>query len=730
MKKNGLKIVIMAILLAMLAVFVVFSIEDQKRKIADKNDEKSVKDISENVTLTIGGCDIGEYTIVYGIKAKQAALNLKNYTEKLTGNKISVSVIKPASKFIYVGIDKKESGIYIHDGDVRIIGQDITDVSKKVNVFANTYLGYAFAGEEREHIIENTKTVNIPADVFDCDTPWMAEREPIICLWKTDNARGIYSDRDVCLASELMSFSDDELYTYVKMMKQCGFTGIQVTDMCSAWAQYGGYEFVHQRLRLMADAAHSMDMKFTLWVWGAEFNGYGWTEKDIVYYTDTLLARDNPETVEIFDKYYTIYASLADCCDRVIMHFNDPGCLITSEDIGFYANMFKEKCQTINSDIDFGINCYTYAIQLPAVIEYTGNDITVYTGIVHTKEERETCENFRTWAKELGVRLGVWSWNLGEMEIDQLAEMNVNANLIKDCYLNTLELDDEYKPEYWSEMDSYHVLNYFSVYCEGRLLQDPSLDANEVLMEACVRLVGEENAEGLYRAAKLVEKARTGNSWKEFKSEYDEYILLSDNYPAEEIYEESKQVLEILENMSRSDDLECFVAMPVTSNEFVKMMIPQIRQINEFAEFRIELSKAKAIVSDSSRTNQIEYFLNTLYTPVDEYNTIVGAWGQTEARAQYILLDGFCKENNLETPSDAVFEYNRKQRILGELKDKQRKTSMKYTSEKRNAFQGGNAFGEDETERLVNELISDGLLIEDANEKVYLSDWEKYKYDF
>ena len=271
----------------------------------------------------------------------------------------------------------------------------------------------------------------------------------------------------------------------VKMMKYCGFNGIQVTDMCSTWAQYGGYEFVQQRIRFMADAAHSLDMKFTLWVWGSEFTGYGWTDDSVVYNGDGMWARENPKVQASFDKYYDIYARLADCSDRVIMHFNDPGNLSDSSDIGYYAARFKEKCIEKNPDIDFGVSCYTYQIDLGALKEYIDGNFTVYSGTSKSDADFEAVGKFREYAKNNELAMGVWSWNLCEMEIDQLAEMNVNAKIIADVYGRNSLLDDRYKPEYWSEMDSYHMVNLFSLYCAGQMLNSPDKNPDEVLMEIC-----------------------------------------------------------------------------------------------------------------------------------------------------------------------------------------------------------------------------------------------------
>ena len=69
---------------------------------------------------------------------------------------------------------------------------------------------------------------------------------------------------------------------------------------------YGGYEFVQQRIRFMADAAHSLGMKFTLWVWGAEFTGYGWVDDTVEYfdYSKYVYSYEDPKALATFEKYY------------------------------------------------------------------------------------------------------------------------------------------------------------------------------------------------------------------------------------------------------------------------------------------------------------------------------------------------------------------------------------------------------------------------------------------
>ena len=100
---------------------------------------------------------------------------------------------------------------------------------------------------------------------YSTDRPWIERREATVCLWKPDYIRGFISSMNTSLLIDFMCFSDRQFEEYALMLKECGFTGVQVTDMCSAWRPSGSPEFVHDRLRVFADALHRHGMEFTLW---------------------------------------------------------------------------------------------------------------------------------------------------------------------------------------------------------------------------------------------------------------------------------------------------------------------------------------------------------------------------------------------------------------------------------------------------------------------------------
>ena len=728
-KDNIYKIICICMLLLFTACLVFVS----QKKYTDS--KRSVIEIAsdKNVDVKIGDTPISEYRIWFNTGAGEAARTLKKYIDSESGTDIKTSFGKPTANCIYVCKAKGNKGIKIEDGIITISGSDSSECLEEVYVFANMYLGYAFAGEEREHILENVSYSNIPKNVRFVSEPWMSNREPIVCLWKTDTVRGIYTDRNISLKSELMMYSDDELYQYVKMMKALGFTGIQVTDMCSTWAQYGGYEYVQGRIRFMADAAHSLDMKFTLWVWGAEFNGYGWVDKSVKYIDYSHLSQEDEECIATFEKYYSIYAQLADCSDRVIMHFNDPGNLYSSKDIGYFAEMFRQKCIAINPDIDFGLSCYRHDNNIDEIKEYLPKGTMIYSGVAHTEEEQESYKKYSDWIATREYRRGVWSWNLAEMEIDQLAEMNVNAKVIAETYRLTREAGEIVAPEYWSEMDSYHVLNVFSLYCSGNLLQDTTLNEDELLREASVAIVGNDYSDTMYECLNIIQDARSGEHWNDFKIKDSKgYILLSDNYPAEDLIKRCNEVIPKMQELSEKELNNNTIPLPIPTSELIELIIPHLEQIRRYAEFRVALDKGEDMLKSNSDKDALQKYINNIYTPIPTYNTITGCWGQVEARAQCILLASFCEKAGIDMPHDDSFDDYRKKRIIGEMIAIQENTDSQHVFGKRDGYQLGFAYGPDETERLINELVEEGLLIENSDGNVHLNNWdsENIRYSF
>lgn len=698
-------------------------------------------------TVKIGESEISEYSIVLPKKTSDvkelAAAKLQSYICQVSGAYLPIvkeSKHKAGDKAIFL-TDCTNEELYntelpyqvdIKEGQITISISSEEAYEDCIDVFANTYLGFAFAGTDREHISTVSDILRITQDntfMEEGSTIWMEEREAIICLWKTNTSRGAYYNGNTSLASEIMSYSDDQLYEYIKMLKYCGFTGIQVTDMCSNWAAFGGYEFVHDRLRMMADIAHSLDMKFTLWVWGAEFTGYGWVDESVTYSSEGYnCAYENPQVVETFEKYYSIYAELADCSDRIIAHYSDPGQLTNQNDIAYFAAMLREKFRSVNPDISFGVNCWRNDIDMSILKTYLGTDFIAYEG--GQFDDPDGRSSFRATCNYLEVPFGTWSWNGCEMEIDQLAQMNVNAKLLQNRYQGAVATDAvRGESLYWSEMDSYHLVNVFSLYCAGHLLQNPYADTDELLKSIAYDMVGDNYGEALYEILTLIEDARTGDSYDTFFWSRENYVLKSDDYAAEDILERADRLLPILEEMIEADLETNVIPMPVDVTTLLQLVEPHVAQIQQFAQFRRELSILENLYAKGESKSVLQSKADEIYEPIPEYNCIIGMWGQPEARAQYELLDAFCKKAGITTPQDDTFRYYRKQRIYQEMCSFQKGREDIYY-DKKGYYQGAMAFGVEATIDLENELIEEGLLSETKDGLIYVTDWKNYRYHF
>lgn len=683
--------------------------------------------------LFVGETPIEEFSICYrDTTCMEAADTLSFYIEQISGHKLN-SFLGGDNIGITNGIV-----LYIEPelGNERIVSAQNgfiylgagTEESLLTNVysFANTYLGWAFAGTEDEHITAVANTLHIPDTIDDYSTAWIGEREATILLWSHFRPGGTSINNSVSFKTDIMSFSDDQLYEYVKMLKQCGYNGIQVTDICSAWGASGGKDNVQCSIRKLADAAHSMDMHFTLWVWGAQFTLYGYADPTVNYITSyDIPVTQDPVVNETFDKYYTEYAKLADVCDRVIGHFFDPGSLGTTDDVAYYAKRLKDKFTAVNPDIDFGISCWVDLWEKEKFTAVFGNDITLYEGL--HQDDPTKYLGVRNFAKENGCRIGTWGWYNTEMESDQIPNMMYNGHEIQETYLAAKKYDSIIHSDYWSEMDAYHILNSYTMFAAAHLLCEPTQDVDALTYQAAYYSVGPEYADTFTEILKLIEDARTGYTYDSFFISQSDYILTSDSYPARSIYDRVNDLIPKLDEMIKAAPEGYYMSYPIPLSDILQLIKPHLLQIRAFAEFRLNLDDILASITDSTSGEEIYNLLDSIYTPIPEYNTLVGMWGQAEALAQRTLLNKICSQYGIETPSDPVYHNRLKERIYNSMAFAQKGNKEPVGVSSTGFF--ARALDSDGL-KIVDELINDGLVIKNDDSYIYLTNWSDYIYSF
>ncbi len=314
------------------------------------------------------------------------------------------------------------------------------------------------------------------------------------------------------------------------------------------------------------------------------------------------------------------------------------------------------------------------------------------------------------------------------MEIDQMAQMNFNMDIIRETYQTTREYDGICKPTYWSEMDSNHVLNAFSLYCAGQLLVDPDMDTDILYARLSEAVVGQEYGDAFVQMLRLIQDARSGSTWNQYWWSSEDYILKSEVYPAESILERCNTYIPILQEMIDKGIESRAFPLPIALEEVLRMMLPHLEQIKGYAQFRIGLGELEEEWRQGAFGESLAERLREIAKPIPDYNTVVGVWGQVEARAQREMVLDFCRRTQVEVPIYPEWDRQRKNYIYGQMATDQKglQEPLKVWAP---YYQYGLAFGE-ETERLVQELTEEGLLIRNEDGSVSLVDWERYRDHF
>ena len=570
--------------------------------------------------------------------------------------------------------------------------------------------------------------------MYSKDEPWIAEREATVCTWKFDYDRGYISNMNVSLINDFMCLSERQLQNYAAMIKECGFTGVQVMDICAAWRASGGWENVHDKFKALSRACHNIGLNFTVWCWAAEFSGHGWYDPDAVYQNadPSKPACEDERVLAVFNRYYDIYADLAPYADRVIAHFFDPGNLTDMTSIIYFIKLLAKKFRDKNPGVKIAVDTWGCPEGYPQALVDAGMTDVMLMELPFLPVWRQPGKRaaFRQSVKELGCGLGSWGWYTADMEIDQLAYMTVNCRVLKDVFSRTRsQADHVMTPRYWSEIDSYHILNFFSLYAAGHLLTDPDGDPDELLRLSARAVTGDnaENERRLLCVLELIRDARSGDGWDSYWWTEPGYILK--NYDHESILSRAGGAIAALEALTGEPEPEDGIPFPITRRQLYRLMLPHLYQIKQYAEFCRGFEELKEMEQNGAGAEEMQSKVDSLHCGIPEYNCVTGLWGQPEARAAYERITGFCSKNGLTAPRRSGTErYDQKRRLTDRLRVGQRGRRQRLWVD--SSFYEGDAIGAGYSRSLLDELTAEGVLEKSADGKYSLSEWENLRFDF
>jgi len=313
-----------------------------------------------------------------------------------------------------------------------------------------------------------------------------------------------------------------------------------------------------------------------------------------------------------------------------------------------------------------------------------------------------------------------------------MATMTVNNRVISHVFNETRKQADHVMvPSYWSELESYHLLNFFSMYAAGHLLTDPDANPDKLLRESAELMVGKgnsDNADKLMTVLEFIRDGRSGDTWESFWHAEGNFTLYCADYSS--VFARADEAVANMEYLIAQPEPENAMPFPITRKALYKLILPHVHQIRQFARFRVDYESLKAALASGADKETLQSMVDAMDFEIPEYNCITGLWGQNECRAAYNILNSFCKQNGLVSPArNGAMKMIYKRRIIDFLCVCQR--GLDYPVWVNHMFyEMGIPFGDEFGAELMRELIDDGVLITREDGLMALSNWSDYRFDF
>lgn len=560
------------------------------------------------------------------------------------------------------------------------------------------------------------------------ETPWIPEREWAVAPWIPEYLVGpmLIANPFADKRMDIWLYSRQQIADYVDMFDSFGFSGVQFQDTCFSWATSGSVDAFHDRVRLFAEGAKTNRQKVSLWLWGASFNQYGWYDPDVTYVPSPGNTAFNDSTVRrTFEKYYDYYTDLAPSVDRVIGHFYDPGKLTNQNDVFNYMHLLEAKFRARNPRIKMAIDMW--AANPDYFNKLVDNGFRDYLILEQSHWlEPGLRERIHEQANRLGIQLGLWGWYDTEYETDQLPSMYVNCSVLKELYQQLKNGAAKIHPySYWSEMEAHHLNDIYSMYVAGQLLWNPDRDPHEILHELTDAIWGPNNCDKVYEALRVIEDTRSGPSWNTYWWTSKEYRLGTKD--PQEDHDRADAALTVLQSMKTDESFVAKIPLPFPPATFIEAMIPHLRQIRAFAEFRLQFRSVETGIQDRLSKDELARRITKAWKPIPEYDTWIGIFGQIERRRQESMLRTAAATAGIKLVSPEWLDQENAHRLLLALQTKQSQGTAEWCFKMDDvmSFLWAND-AKYKIEDSLQILIAQGWVEKVTEESYRLIDWQNY----
>ena len=574
-------------------------------------------------------------------------------------------------------------------------------------------------------IIESRQEVAalVIPDLNYSETPWIAHREWTLCPWGPQFVRGVFVNPHADKRMEIRLYGPQQLESYVEMFDAFGYSGCQLIETCHNYAVFGSIEANQQWQKALARMVHENGQQVTLWVWAAQFSGFGWNDPQVL--DQPVPAKgvfDDPATRRIFERYYDDYTNLSPDIDRLIGHFFDPGTLRDVDDVFQYMRLLEQKTKAKNPNIQMCIDYWAAGQDFQEKLVKAGfKDYLLLASSMPMAAGKR--EQLHEQAHKLNLPLGIWGWYTTEYETDQLASLYVNAQVLKSVYGQIRQGPFKTHPiDYWSEMEAHHLNNIYSMYAAAQLLWNPDRDPHQILQELATGIWGPHSGLEMLKTIELVQDMRSGPTWETYWWTQSGHRVGSDK-PADDL-KRVDESLAALANLKPDPNYVSKFPLPFPPDVFVELMVPHLRQIKAYAEFRIQLAAIRQ-AADNAPPEKLKKMLIDAWHPIPEYNTWVGTFGNQESFAQDKAVRQLMIDLQLTVPDPGWLRLRDADRLLQLMQNRQ-SAARAALPFKDSASTGEFRWTKARAQDRFQKLVDDGAIEKMGSDTWQLINWSDY----
>jgi hypothetical protein len=170
--------------------------------------------------------------------------------------------------------------------------------------------------------------------------------------------------------------------------------------------------------------------------------------------------------------------------------------------------------------------------------------------------------------------------------------------------------------------------------------------------------------------------------------------------------------------------------LPFPPETLVEVMLPHLKQIRAFAQWRTEFDRIRAGNQGVTSKDELSRQVVESWKPVPSYDTWTGTYGQMERRSQESLIRNFAAQSGLSVSAPGWLRYDDAHSTLQFIRTQQilRREVWRFTSSDILRDMGSN-WPSQKMQDCLNKLVTDGCVERLGDDLFCLTNWDHYSHD-